>query len=684
MRKSGNVSSKPIAVVGQASTPGGLLAGQRARVLFGVTLALLAVSLLGLWALASPSSAEAPSQESQSSQAAAPSAGGPSAPAPAVSSKPSTGTRAWTPGMLYRYSLSADQKLTFRPAQPGAQALPSMRFNLRGEWNVGVVSVDAERVDARVNIKLSSLTVDVGGAGPLAPDVQRSLSAALQLPFFLTYDKTGLATFTHFEQATDPLVRNILRGVVASSQFVVAGVPGATWSAEEYDTTGRYHAVYQRLASGRFEKRKESYSHVASPLGLEPLTGQIHITVSASSTFELERDLWARSLEGRERVEMEAGQAMPPTTYESSLSLSLLERRPDPTLIGTFMARRASLSTASMAAFQGMEQDPMEQYRQVLKGKDFDTLVKELRSLPEDPQAKDDARTQALEQLRALFMLHPSEALKVPGIIRAGMDPIAASPMLGALSAASTREAIQSLAEVCGDQSIPTDIRMDAVAALGVAKDPTREGLDALRGARNDADGMLRDTAKLALGNAAFQLSDTDAKGTEALVHELNSEYSTASNAEQQALALRTLGNTRSPDALSTFEDALRSADPQIRQAALEALRVIPDPRADQLLSEFMLKDPAPEVRRVAVFASGFRPLAPLLPALAQALRMDPTNGVRVDVIHLLGEQRAAVPEALPLLAWASEHDPNPDLRKAAASFVAMPTTGGSLPRSSP
>ncbi|WP_224240220.1 HEAT repeat domain-containing protein [Hyalangium gracile] len=680
MRKSGNAVGKPSTVTGRAWTPGQLLAGQRARVLLGVTLPLFTAGLLGLWMVAAPAPSEAPSQASPAPQAGAPSAGSASAPTQAMASQSSSGTRAWRPGSLYRYSLSADQKVTFRPIQPGAQALPSMRFNLRGEWNVGVVSADAERVDARVNLKLSSLSVDIGDGGPLSPEVQRGLAAALQLPFFLTTDKTGLATFTHFEQGTDTLVRSILRSVVASSQFVLTGAPRANWSAEEYDNTGRYHAVYQRLAGDRFQKRKESYSHVASPQGLEPLNGQIHISVNAVSTFELERDLWPRWLEGQERVEVEAGQTMPPTTYESSLSMKLLEHRPDPTLIGTFAARRASLSSASMASFQGVEQDPMDQHRQVLQGKDFDTLVQELRSLPEDPKARDDARTQALEQLRALFMLRPSEALKVPGVIREGMDPLAASPMLGALSAASTREAVQALAEVTGDASISTDIRMDSVAALGVAKDPTSEGLEALRGATREADGMLRDTAKLALGNAAFQLSDTDAKGAEALMHELHNEYSSAASSEQQALALRSLGNTRSPDALSVLEEALRSGDPLLRQAAIEALRVIPDPRADQLLAESMLRDPAPEVRRVAVFASSFRPLAPLLPALAQALRLDPTDGVRVDVIHLLGEQRAALPEALPLLAWASQNDPNPDLRKAAASFVNPPATGGSAP----
>ncbi|MCP3163759.1 HEAT repeat domain-containing protein [Myxococcus qinghaiensis] len=667
MRKSGksvNVGGKPFSKV------------------LGVGLPLLLVSMLGLWAGASRSAAVAPSETSRSPQAA-PAVAGLTQPQ-GVSPSPSAGTRAWIPGVLYRYALNAEQKISFRPAQPGAQVLPGMRFILRGEWTVGVVSAEAERVDARVSLQLSSLTVEVGDNGPVAPDVQQNLATALQVPFFLTHDKSGRVTLTHFEQVADPLVRGILRSIVASSQFVVVGAPGATWKAEEFDTTGRYSAGYQRLEPSRFEKRKLSYSHVAFPQGLEPLGGQVRIDVSARSTFALAQDLWTSSLDAQERVEVEAGQTMPPTTYESSLSLSLLERRVDPTLIGAFVARRAWLSSAAMSAFQGMEQDPMDQYRQVLGGKDFDTLVKELRALPGEPTARDEVRSISLERLRALFMLHPSEAAKVPDIIRAGMDPLAASPMLGALSAASTREAIQALAEVTGDRSIPHDIRMDSVAALGVAKDPTAEGLEALRGVAGEEDGMLRDTARLALGNAAAQLTDTDPKGAEDLVGELTRDYRSASTAEARAGALNSLGNTRSPSALATLEDALGSQDPRVRQAALNALRIIQDPRADQLLARHLLKDPAPEVRQAAVFASNFRPLAPLLPALAQALRMDPADGVRNEVIHLLGDQRALVPEALPLLAWASQHDANPDLRRAAAVFVNTPTTSNSTPLASP
>jgi HEAT repeat protein len=662
------------------------MSGKRSRaILLSVPLVLLGLlGLLGLWWGRSSAEAVTPVVESARppaailvTQVAAPGLN------PLPPPKPPDGTRAWVPGMLYRYAVRADQELTFRQRQRGTDAPPGMRFNIQGEWNVGVVSVRDELIIARVHMVASSFTVAVDGNEALAPEVRRTMTTALELPFFISFDKTGLAKFTHFEKEADVLVRGLLRSLVANSQFVEAGVPRDTWYSEEHDTTGQYRALYQRLATHRFEKQKQSYSHVTTPQGLTPLGSEIRIDVRSISTFELEEDLWTRSLQISERLEVDAGESIPAATYVLSMSLRLLERLQEPTLIGSFDARRAFLGSAAMSSFQGVEQDPLDNYRQVLGGRSFDDMLKELRSLPSEPKARDDVRTRVLEQLRALFMLQPSEALKAPGVIRSGMDPLAASSMLGALSAASTREAIRSLSEVSGDHSISTGIRMDAAAALGMAGEPNPEGVEALRGLTRDADPTLRDTAMLGLGNAAFQMEDTNSGGAEALVHELNSMYRTASSPEQQALALRALGNTRAPSALATLQEALSSTAPQVRQAALEALRNIPDPTADRLLSQYIIGDPTVEVRRVAIFASSFRPLGPLLPALEHALRTDTSDGVRADVIYLLGEMRGMVPEAMPLLRWASENDPNLDLRKVALDFINTPATARSSPGAS-
>jgi HEAT repeat protein len=597
------------------------------------------------------------------------------------------GLRVWTPGLLYRYALSTEQKVSFgNSKQPaGTPSLPGMHLRLQGEWNVGVVTVEAERVNVRVNLKTSTFQLSVEGNDALPPDVRRAMTAALELPFFLTLDKSGLVELTHFEENVDDLTRGILRTLVASSQFVVRGPLTQTWRAEELDTTGQYLAVYQRQTQNRVEKKKQAYTHLATPEGLQPMGSDVQATQYTSAVFELGEDVWTQSLQDKEHLEMDTGDGMPRVFNDLELSLRLLERRMDPTLKGSLEARYGLLSTATMASFQGRAQDPMQHYRQILGNRTFDELIQALRSLPEDEKARDDARTQVMEQLRALFMLKPDEALKVPDILRTGMPQIAASPMLGALSAASTPAAIHSLSTASGDQSLSHDVRMDAVSALGMAGEPNREGVDALRNLSRDQDPMLRDTASLAFGNAAFQMNDDDARGAEALVHELKNNYRSASTPEQQALALRAIGNTRAPDTLDTIREALRSNATQVRQAAMEALRNIPGPEADRLLSERLLMDPATQVRRSAVFACGFRPLGTLIPALRQALQKDVSDGVRSDIVNLLGTVRGAVPETLLLLQWASQNDPHPEIRRMATVFLntstaPMPTQPDSTP----
>ncbi|MET0405425.1 MAG: HEAT repeat domain-containing protein [Cystobacter sp.] len=645
-----------------------------------IPLLALPFLILGLiaagWFMYQPGEEDAQEPSAAASQTPAAKA---AAPAPGKTPPPPAtlnGTRVWTAGILYRYGLSAEQTLAFRQKQPAMAAPPGMRFSLQGEWNVGLVAVGEERIDARVNIKATSFNIAVDGEGPLAPEVQQAVGQALQVPFFVSFDKTGEVVQTHFEKGADALTRGLLRSILATSQFVVAGVLHDAWKTEEFDTTGKYQATYQRQAVHRVEKKKVSYSHLTTPMGLEPVGRKMQVTAHSTGTFELQEELWTQNLQSKERLEVDAGESMPSATYGLVLGMRLLERIQDPSLLGALAARRGFLDSAPMSSFQGVQQDPLDQYRQVLAGKDFGALLKELHELPEETNARDDARTRVLEQLRALFMLEPSEASKVPETLRtAGLDPAAASPMIGALSAASTQEAISALSQVVGDSQLSADVRTDAVAALGMAGEPNREGVDALREATRDRNPGIRDTATLGLGNAAYQMTDAKGRGSDDVVQELINAYRAATTLEQKALTLRALGNTRSPAVLDTVQQALAAPQPPLRVAALEALRNITDARVDPLLTRHLVGDPAVEVRRAALFACSFRPLVPLLPAMEQVLRLDSSANVRSDVLHLLGEQRGAVPGAMALLVWASQNESNPELRKVALDFINTPTT---------
>jgi HEAT repeat protein len=603
----------------------------------------------------------------------------PAEPSPAAPASPTRrskeGLRAWEPGMKYRYTLDSTQELSFASSQPGAEPPPGLLFRLRGEWSVGVTSVEGERVHARIQLVPFLAQVSMGGESRLAPEVQRSFEQGLAQPFFVTLDRSGAAHLVHFEPGTDILVQGLLRATVAASQHVLQGPPQQRWQTEELDTTGRYSAHYTRQSAERFEKSKLAYSHLVTPEGLEPLHDGPRVSVSSLTTFALGEDLWARSLQAREHLEVDPGDSFFKVINSLHLELHLLERSRDSSLLGAFAARHGQLDTLPLASYRGQEQDPKVALRQTLAGKTYEALVKDLRSLPATEKERESALSLALEQLRALFLLEPGQALLVHDTLReGGLEQTAASPLLGALSAASTPESVHALAGIAEDGALSGPVRVDAITALGMASTPTEEGVRALRKLSRDADPELADTAMLGLGSAALFLDGVNPRDAEALVHELASAYASTSNPEQQVQLLRALGNTRSSGALPILQSALSSGLPEVRAAAVEALRNMPAPRADQLLASVLLQDPIAEVRQIAVFASSFRPLLPLLPVLAEALRLDGSDLVRREIITLAGQQSHAVPEARALLEWSSQNDPSPGLRNTAVTFLSART----------
>jgi HEAT repeat protein len=621
-------------------------------------------------ALPTPAAPQATARSNPSSQPVEP-----SSLAPAARARSSAeGLRDWVPGMEYRYTLGSTQEVSFVPSEPGADTPPGIRFRLRGEWRVGIASVDAARIQARIQFVPSLAEVSIGGDSRLAPDVQRNFELGMAQPFFVTLDRSGAVQFVHFEPGADILVQGLLRATVAATQHVLPGPPRETWETEEQDSSGRYSARYTRKSAARFEKSKLAYSHLAAPEGLQPLHDGPRVSISSLTTFELGEDLWARSLQARERLEVDSGPSLFKAINSLELELLFLEHGRDTTLLGAFHERYAELITQPLASYHGQEQDPKVALRERLAGKTFAGLVQDLRSLPTTEKEQEEALSLAVEQLRALFLLEPEKALLVHATLGEGMDAVAASPLLGALSGASTPESLQALAVISGDGALSTPVRMDAIAALGMASTPTEEGVSALRKLSRDAHPELAATATLGLGSAALNLNSGRPRDAEALVHELASAYASTSDPAQQALLLGALGNTRSPSALPTLQSALSSALPSVRAAAVEALRNMPGPGVDQLLASVLRQDPTAEVRQTAVFSSSFRPLLPLLPVLAEALRLDSSDLVRREIITLAGELSRTTPEARALLEWSSQNDPSPGLRRTAVTFLSSRT----------
>lgn len=591
--------------------------------------------------------------------------------------------RTLLPGTFHRYTLSSSQSVVFRANAPDAQLPPPMRFDLAGDLRVGLSDAGPESVDARLSFTATAFSVNIGGEERLAPEDRRRLLSALATPFFVTLDRAGAVRLIHFEHTVDVLVQGLLRVVVAVSQVVLPSSASTPWETQEEDSTGRYLAQYRREGPLQIHKSKLRYTDLALGEGLTPVGPSLVAEVEGHTTLTLApEDLWLASLTSDEKLTVNAGSDMAIPSSHARVELRLVERGTDPSVVGTFAARKNDLFSLPMASSQlARPEDPREAHRKALAGRSLKDFVRILRARPldkktkvargETDQVREDAWRDAAGGLHALFVLEPATAVGVPELVRnKGLRTDALSLVLGALSAAATPEALHALVVIAADPRIPLDVRRDAVECLSGAEAPTEESVSALWKLSRGPDAALRTPAIFALGSTAQHLQSADASAADALVENLCRTLSDARGDEAQARWLGALGNTRNPRALPSVQTFARASSPEVRAAAVEGLRFLPAPEADQLLSDRLLFDDDPKVRNAAVFAASFRPLDPLLPAVERALHTDPVSTVRTALVQLLGARAGASPKARRLLAWSRQEDPDASVRREAATAL--------------
>jgi Lipoprotein amino terminal region len=581
--------------------------------------------------------------------------------------------RVFRPGTIYRYSLSSEQAVEVRAEQPGDHVPPPMHFLVKGEWRVGVCDVNDTSVNVRITLSVTDVSADTNGT-PFPPEVHRELREALSIPFFITLDKSGMVQKIHFEPGVDVIAQGLLRSVVAMTQVILPSAKRASWEANEEDTLGRYVADYRLGPSLRADKRKLRYTDIVlSEDGLEPLVPSFKVELTSQSTLTLAReDLWLESLQGQESVTIAPGAGETNPGGHTLVELRLLGRGSEPSLVDAFARHRNSLVSQPLASIPEMTpQDFHDQYRRRLAGRTLSDFAPILHKLPEEQKARREALQKALDGLYALFTVEPTAATEVPGLLRTASEPDAVSTMLGALASAATKEALSALSQIMDDPKLTEEVRAGAANEVGGTEAPTEQSIASLWRLIRGTNVNLHQIAILALGSAAMHLHEKDAPAADALVAEICQAALAARGEEEQDLWLGALGNTRSPQALPALRPFLVVAAATLRASATQSLRFMPAPDADRLLSDRLLSDLDAQVRRAAVLASSFRPLAPLLPTMKKALEREREASVRTEIVHLLSEEVSPSPGAQNLLMQTSQQDPDASVRDAAAKALA-------------
>ncbi|MFO0574336.1 MAG: HEAT repeat domain-containing protein [Polyangia bacterium] len=616
-------------------------------------------------------------KEPSDDRPAAPTAGR-TQPAAAPSPPPATPFK-WNAGQRRTYSLSTVRTVRFRSAPGATEALSEdLRLALSASYSVTVLRADAYSVLAEV--RLGEPKLDLGS---LDAAERERMQGALLTPFYLMMEPSGRLRGLRLARGTQPVLRGFLKAVAASLQY--ARAPGPSWTHDEVDATGEYQARYQLAVDGtRCDKSRLRYTRVAAVQGLLPIEslggvgGELHITYTLARTDD--EAARVEALQGTDTLTVDPGPGMPRVSSESQIALRLLRAEPAGDL--TEALQRAEGPDYEPSLLGVSDADPDSARRadeRVVQGARFEDLLTALRALP--PGDDGQERASLHMRLSALMRLDPKAARKAQQVIAQGAELSLSRTLVGALGGAGTGPAQEALVQVGESTSLSAEVRMNAVAALGLAEQPEEASAVALQRLASDPDADVRSTALLAMGNAALAQRQKGQGGeAEQSIDTILLRLQAATTEAEQTLCLEALGNGGDPRALPALQSALRAPSVAVRKAAAHALRFLPSDgsggNVDQLLTEVLLRDPAAEVRKAALFAVSFRSLLLYLPALQQLVLGDPDGDVRLDTVRLLGKALSSagtqlVPGVLSTLRQVAERDKDANVRQAAQDVIA-------------
>jgi len=502
--------------------------------------------------------------------------------------------------------------------------------HLSGTWSVTRVDVDRDETVILAELTARELEVTAPRSAIVtAEDYRQRMRADLERAMLFKQDSQGLIVAFKADPRLMAPALAILRAVGAAVQTSAGAAGEGGWLADEDDTGGRFRARYERAGDRLFRTKKLEYLQVDSGEGLRaPRPGELRVVASSGEMAGSPAGALA-SVKLDEELASEPGPGLPPLAAKSSYRL---------TLVGDEMVTRPA---EAVARFDGLDWRPL--YRQppaeahqleidltkVAQYTSVAQVIADLDRLRPHKNAGDGERQKRLQiALGALFRLKANAMVEAQRLLDRGDRH--ADVILWALTSAGTPRAQQLavdflLAEPSARGSVtsgaaaaraPGGGRRPAAArrgALGTAtraellvnlclvRHPTAALAEGLLGLLRDP--LLRGQALLGLGSIAFRLQQDDPALARRVLHALASELEAATSAGSfggAEIALRAFGNAGAPEMVGILQPYLTSPQAPVRAAAVAALRRVPTPEIDRLLSAYLASDTSDKVRAAA------------------------------------------------------------------------------------
>jgi HEAT repeat protein len=534
---------------------------------------------------------------------------------------------------------------------------------VRGVWVATVTSVATGNGAGKFDVGyvLENPQVTGGGvSGVSAADV-RKLARQLGRGFYVTYDASGAAVRAYFPRDVEPSVRNLLELAVTASQLVWARAPAPEWRTMERDGAGAYWASYRRLGPLQIVKTKLQYLDADGASGLED-GNTLSVRVGASEArFSVDASGNITALDANETTHLDLQIRGAELGVKVALHLSNARGGEAPELVGALDRHRAELESVPIqTAHADVEAKQAEEDARLIGSASPDEVIAGMKGAkPEDSAAI---------RLQALVRLQPAVIPKVVALLKQGDQPMVFAEVLGAAGTPAAQSALVALAH---DQNLAKALRIDAMTALARVPRPTIQTSNSLRDLNEVPDPELRRASSLMSAALAHAVREEHPETAALLESELVDQYRKARDEEARLDLLAALGNAAGPGAAHLLAEAIRDTNARIRAGAARALRLVTEPEADRLLAAAISGDKDAQVRAAAIFAAGYRSLAPFIDVLIRAMKADTADYVRNAAMALAGAHRNTSPKIDEALLFVAEHDPKPALRRVARDIAA-------------
>jgi len=562
---------------------------------------------------------------------------------------------------------------------------------VHGDLLVTVLRSDPKDTPVVYSLRNAVVSLSVNGHNDSRQAEQ--VGAELSQDVFATVSPQGSVRSVCFAPNVSNLSQSFLRTLLALTQFVSPRteqeLARGRWEAQEDDPNGTYLARYQLArATDQTPGRRATISltdYLKTKLRyLEPTEKNKDSTQLPQSIVSggmlLARfaagDEHLRSLKGSEsKLILMAGKTV--ARSNSTLSLNYLDAESiEPSELSTLLeasAERGKVARAMPLSFSESEEaTEAAVQRTELGDATLASLLSDL-SRVEEASTSASSRTSLYLKLKALAYLHPEACARMGTVLTSARAKSTTMLIIsGALGAAGHAEAQAALASAIEDHARDWPTLASLIPELGGVRSPTPRAEEVLLNlAFGSPDFNIASTAQLALGTAARNLNDSSRERSARIVGRIIKKLESVSSENEKVQLLSALGNTGAARALPVINKFARESSPRLRAAALSALRLVNDCKADVLLARALTSDSEAAVRLDAAFTLGFREMnVATYKAQRRVFLNDRSVNVRLEVLQNLWRAHEAFSEVRQIVKRAATGDAAGEIRAAASRII--------------